>query len=112
MVTILHLGIVVASLIILYFAYFLKSELAKLIVFILLGAILVSDFLGILAGIDLLDFLRDAFNLLKTFVIFIELALIVFLVFFKMKTKSSSVLKITAVVLLVLLLLVEFNIFS
>ena len=106
---ILHLGIVVASLIILYFAYFMKSELAKLIVFVILGAFLVGDLLGILAGIDFLDFLRNAFNLLRTWVVFVEIALIAFLVNFKIKNKSS-ILKITAIVLLVLLILVEFDI--
>jgi len=108
---ILHLGIVFASLIILYFAYFMKVELAKLIVFVILGAILIGEFLGILAGIQLIDFLRDAINLLRTLVVFLEIAFIVFLMFYKFKTKNNSILKITTIVLVVLLLIVELNIF-
>jgi hypothetical protein len=108
---ILQLGIVISSLIILYYAYFKKSVLAKLIVFVLLGAILVSNFLGLLGQVDFLDFLDNAFNVLKSFIIFIEIGLNIFLVFFKMKEKHTSVLKITTIVLIVLLLLVEFNIF-
>jgi hypothetical protein len=109
--SIFHLGIVVASLIILYFAYFTKNELAKLIVFVLLGAILIGELLGILAGIQFLDFLGDIFNLLKTLVFFVEIAIIIFLMFFKYKIKNNSILKITIIVLLVLLVIVEANIF-
>lgn len=108
---IVRLGIVVSSLIILFFAYFKKSELAKLIVFVLLGTILVSRFWGILGQIDFLNFLDNAFHALDSVIIFIEIGLIVFLVFFKMKEKHTSALKIAAIVLVVLLLLVALNIF-
>lgn len=109
--TIMHLGIVIASLIILYYAYFMKSELAKLIVFVILGAILIGDLLGILAGISFLEFLRNAFTTIRSLIIYIEIILIVFLTFFKLKGKHSLVLRISTIVLLVLLLLVEFNLF-
>jgi len=105
--TVLQIFIVIASLIILYFAYFMKNELAKLIVFVILGAILIGNFLGILAGIQFLDFLGNIFNILGSVIVFIEVAIIIFLMFFKFKGKATLVLKVATVVLVVLLVTVE-----
>lgn len=108
---ILHLGIVIASSIILYFAYFTKNKLATLISFVILAAILLAEFLGILAGIQFIDFLRDAFNSIKGLIIYVQIGLIIFLSFFKFKETKSSILGITIIVLVVLLLIVELQIF-
>lgn len=109
--TVLSLGIIITSFIILYFAYFTKSELAKLIVYILLAGILTRSLFSILSGIDFLDFLRNAFNVLRSLVIFIEIVLIAFLMFFKFSKKNNIVFKVATILLLVFLLLVELDVF-
>lgn len=106
--TVLGLIILVTSIIILYFSFFKSSELGKMILFILFGAILLGDFISLLASIALFDFLQDIINQIGGFVVIAEIILIVIVTFFNRKTKPVKPLYITILVLLIAKLIAYF----
>ena len=103
-----NLLILVTSIIILVFAYFKKSELGKLIIFILFAAMLLGEFLGVLADIAFLDFLVDFFNQIKSFIVIVEIILIVIVTFFRGKQKPTRILFAAVIILLVVKLVAYF----
>lgn len=108
--------IALSIIVILLFAYMKKDKLARFVAFTILAAIALGMALNGLANlisdIDFLSFIVSFFRFLADIVIFIELAIILFLVFLsKFKTKIMF-LKIAIIVYVILKLLIEFNIFN
>ena len=109
--------IIAASiLLIIFFAYMKKDTLPKLVSYVILASIAItmglSGFAGLISGVDFLSFLVNIFRTLASLVVYFEIGLIVFLLFFsKFKTKIS-LLRIAIIIYVVLRLLLAFGVFN
>lgn len=104
-----------AILIILFFAYTTKNKLASYVSYTILAAVAISMSLnglaGLIADIDFLSFLESFLRLLSDIVVFIELVVILLLLFISKFKSKVMLLKVTIIVYVVLKLIIEFNIF-
>lgn len=99
---IINVLVVLASLVILYYAYFKKSELGKLSIYVIFGSILLQELLSVLTTIALFDFLRDIVGTVTTFVVYGEILLLVLLVVTRLRKASNKYFKISLIFLIVL----------
>ncbi|MFW6319766.1 MAG: hypothetical protein ACOC1L_06230 [Bacillota bacterium] len=117
MVNALLLIIMAASIfIILFFAYTTKNKLASYVAYIILAAVALgmafNGMIELINGVDFLSFLVSFLRLLNDIIVFVEIGLILFLLFMsKFKTKIM-VLKVVIIIYVVARLLLEFNVFN
>jgi len=116
MIESLVLIVIAASiLVILFFAYMTKIKLASYIAYTILAAVAVSmaltGLIGLINDIDFLSFLVSFLRLLNDIVTFVELGIIVFLLFLSKHKTKIMLLKVAVIVYVVLSLLVALNIF-
>ena len=93
--------VVIASTVVLYFAFFKKSELGKLSVYVIFASILLQQLIGIMFDWSLFNFIDDVLSFLLTFVIYAEVVLLIVLLLTRLKTCKKE-LKIALIVLIVL----------
>lgn len=93
--------VVIASTVVLYFAFFKKSELGKLSVYVIFASILLQQLIGIMFDWSLFNFIDDVLSFLQTFVVYAEVILLIVLLLTKLKTCKKE-LKIALIVLIVL----------
>lgn len=114
MESIIRIIIAVSIIIVLFFAYMKKDKLARNVSYIVLASIMITQaltgFATLIGGIDFLNFLEQIFRGVADVVVFVELGLIIFFTFFKFATKNR-ILKVSILVYVVLVLLVEFGVF-
>lgn len=99
---IVNVVIVLSSLYILYYAYFKKSELGKLSVYVIFASLLLQEFLGYASTVSLFDFSTTLIGQIQTFVIYGEIVLLILLAVTRLKKSSNRYLKISLIVLIVL----------
>lgn len=99
---IVNVLIVLSSLYILYYAYFKKSELGKLSVYVIFASLLLQEFLGYASTVSLFDFSTTLIGQIQTFVIYGEIVLLILLAVTRLKKSSNKYLKISLIVLIVL----------
>lgn len=102
MFDVMNVLIILASLTILYFAYFKKSEIGKLSVYVLFAAQLLQRFFTYLSRIAIFDFLRDILTTASQLVIYGEIVLLIVLLFLKLKTPTNKYYRMSLVALIVL----------
>lgn len=100
---------------ILFFAFTTKSKLARYVVYTILAAyalgMALSGMIGVIDGVDFLAFLVSFLEFLRSLIVFVELGIIIFLLFLsKFKTKVM-ILKVAIIVYVVFTLVLEFNLF-
>lgn len=113
--SLLQIVIAASIFVVLFFAFMTKSKLARYVAFTILAAVAASMALNGLAGlisdVDFLSFLESFIRLLSDIIVYIELGIIVFLLFMsKFKTKIM-VLKVAIIVYGVLTLLLALGVF-
>jgi hypothetical protein len=108
---IISILIVVASLILLYFAFFKNSNLGKLSVFVVFGSILLQELLSILGKIDIFDFISSILSTISTFVVYGEVILLVLLLITKLKESSNKYMRISLIILIILKVIAILGIF-
>ena len=106
--------IAVSILFIVFFAYIKKDKLPTLVTYVILSSIALTMALGglagLISGVDFLSFLESIFRTLRDLIVFIEIGLIIFLLFFtKHKTKIMA-LKVVIIVYILFKLLLAFGI--
>lgn len=99
---VVNLLVVIATLVILFYAYFKKSELGKYSVYVIFGSILLQELLSVLTTVALFDFLRDILGTVTTFVVYGEIILLVLLVIARLRKSSNKYFKISLIFLIVL----------
>jgi len=113
--SIIQIVIAVLALIVLFYAYFKNSPLAKISAFVILAAILLAQlfagFAGLISGVDFLNFLESIFRGIAGLVIYAELVVLIILVFFSKYKTKDALLKWSIIVYTILVLLVELNVF-
>lgn len=112
MIEILNLTIAIIALLFLFNAYMNKNELAKLVSYIILGAILIQNILSSFAQVALFDSVSNLTNGIGSLIPFIQIGLIIFLTFFFMTSKADKLMKRLVIIFSVLVLLVEFGVFK
>lgn len=108
---VINLLVVLASLVILFYAYFKKSELGKYSVYVIFGSMLLQELLQVLITLSLFDFLRDIFSTVTTFVVYGEIILLVILVIARLRKSSNKYFKIALIFLIVLKILQVLGLF-
>jgi len=112
---IVQIVIALLALVVLFFAYFKNNTLGKLAAFVILTAILVvqvlNGFAGLIADVEFLNFLESIFKGVAGLVIYAELIVLILLVFFSKHKTKEALLKWSLVAYVVLVLLMEFNVF-
>lgn len=108
---VLDLLIVVASLVVLYFAYVKKSELGKLSVYVIFASLLLQEFFQAVGSIQIFDFMRDVVSSLSMFVVYGEVVLLAVLLVSRWKKASNKYLKYSLIFLLVVKLVAVLGIF-
>jgi hypothetical protein len=108
--------IIAASiLVIIFFAYMKKDTLPKLVTYIILTSIALAmalnGFAGLISDIEFLNFLENLFRSISGLIIYVELGLIIFLLFFSKHKTKITVLKVVIIIYVVLKLLLAFGIF-
>lgn len=111
----LILIIIAASILtILFFAFMTKNKLASNVSYVILAAIAVSmalrGLVGLIIDVDFLSFLVSILRFLNDLVIFFEIGLIVYFLFFTGHKNKVMLVKVAIIVYAVLSLLIEFNI--
>jgi len=110
--------IIVAALvfIVLFFAYFKNNTLAKLSAFVILAAIILTQLFnglaGVISGVDFLNFLESIFRGIAGLIIYAELAVLVILAFFSKHKSKVALLSGSIIAYIILMLLIEFNVFG
>lgn len=99
---VINLLVVLASLVILYYAYFKKSELGKLSIYVIFGSILLRDLLSVLTTLDFFGFLKEVLGTVTTFVLYGEILLLVLLVITRLRKTSNKYFKISLIFLIIL----------
>lgn len=116
LVSIVQIIIAALGLLILFYAYFRNNTLGKLAVFIILTAIFLIQFLngfaGLIADVDFLNFLESIFRGIADLVVYVELAALVFVMFFTKHKSKEVILKYALIGYIVLVLLIEFGVFK
>lgn len=101
---------------ILYFAYMTNSKLASYVAYTILAAIALtmalSGLIGLIIDVEFLAFLVRFFRFLSDIILFIELAVILFLLLMSKHKTKVLLLKVAIIAYVVLTLLVEFNVFN
>ncbi|MFH5882602.1 hypothetical protein [Liberiplasma polymorphum] len=116
MINALILIILAASImVVLFFAYTTKNKLASYVAYTMLAAIAISmainGLIGLIIDIDFLSFLVSLFRLLNDIILFIELGVILYLLFISKHKTKIMLLKVAIIVYVVLKLVIEFNLF-
>lgn len=111
MVFVINLLIVIASLVVLYFAYFKKNELGKLSVYVIFASILLQELLSTLQSIQLFDFMKQILGSITPFVVYGEIILLVILFLSRMKKSTNKYLKTSLVFLIVVKIVAVLGIF-
>lgn len=93
--------VVIASIVVLFFAFFKKSELGKLSIYVVFASMLLQELIGIMLDWSLFNFTTDILNSILPFVIYGEIILLIVLLVSKLKTTKKE-LKIAIIVLVVL----------
>ena len=110
----LRLIIALSILAILFFAYTTRNKLARVVVYTILAAIALSMALnglaGIIGNVDFLSFLVDIIRFLNDLVVFVEIGVILFLVFLSKLSTKNTLLKATILVYVIVTLIMEFNV--
>ncbi len=107
---IVNLVIVLCSLYVLYYAYFKKSELGKLSVYVIFASLLLQEFFGYAATLSLFDFMKSIMGQLSTFVVYGEIILLVLLVVARLRKSSNKYIKISLITLIILKVLLVFGV--
>lgn len=97
---IIDLLIIIASLIILFFAYFKRSELGKLSVYVIFGSMLLQNLFSALMTIAIFDFMKDVLSQISTFVVYGEIILLIILFFGRLRSRSNKYFKISLIFLI------------
>jgi hypothetical protein len=112
--SLIQLFIAVAIIIVLIFAFMSKNKLAAVVSYTILASYALSMAFGgmaeLIADINFLSFLESFLKLLNDIVVFVELGIIVFILFFSKYKNKSMLLKIVIIVYVVLTLLLALNI--
>lgn len=112
---IIRLFIALSGLLIAFYAYRNNAKgplyISLTIVTSILLQLALNSFAGVIANINFLDFLRQIALGISGLVVYVELAIIVFIAFFSGYKFKKDLLKIAAGVYVVLTLLIEFNVF-
>ena len=112
---IINLFIALSALLIVFYAYRNNAKgplyISLAIVTSMLLRLALSSFATVIADISFLDFLRQIALGFSGLVVYVELAIIVFIAFLSGYKFKKDLLKIAAAVYVVLTLLVEFNVF-
>ncbi len=100
---------------ILFFAYMTKNKLASYVAYTILASYALSmafgGMIGMINTIDFLSFLESFIRFLNDLVVFVEIGVILFLLFLsKFKTKIM-ILKVAIIAYVVIVLFLEFNVF-
>jgi hypothetical protein len=100
---------------ILFFAYMTKNKLASYVAYTILASYALSmafgGMIGMIHTIDFLSFLESFIRFLNDLVVFVEIGVILFLLFLsKFKTKIM-ILKVAIIAYVVIVLFLEFNVF-
>jgi len=99
---------------ILFFAYFTKNKLATHVVYVILAAYAItmafSGMASLIRDVDFLSFLVSFLNFLNDLIVFIEIGVIIFLLFFSTFKSKIMALKVIIIVYAVLSLLLALNI--
>ncbi len=107
--------VAVSILFILFFAFMTKNKLASYVSYTILASIAITMALngmaGIIADVDFLSFLVRFFQFLSDIIVYIELGLIVFLLFFSKHKSKNMLLKVAIIVYVIFTLLLTFNLF-
>jgi len=110
-----RITIALSILVILFFAYNKKDTLPKLVSFIILASIALSmaltGFAGLISDVNFLDFLETIFRALAGLVVYVEIGLIIFLLFFSKYKTKVMLLKLAIIIYSVLTILLAFNVF-
>ena len=116
LLSIVHIVIAVLGLIVLFFAYFQNNTLGKLAAFVILAAIfltqLLNGFAGLVSDVNFLNFLEAIFRGISGLVVYVELALLIILIFFTKHKSKAEILKWSLVGYIILVLLLEFGVFK
>jgi Na+/proline symporter len=104
------------ALIVLFYAYFKNNTLGKLSAFVILAAILFAQlfngFAGLVSGVDFLNFAENIFRGIAGLIIYAELVVLVILVFFSKHKTKEALLNWSIIGYVILVLLIQFNVFS
>lgn len=105
---IVNVLIVFTSLIVVFYAYFRKNELAKLSTFVIFASILLQQFIGILVDWSLFDFIANLISRFHVFVVYGEVILLVILLVRHFK-RANQTLKVSLLLLIVLKVIAIFG---
>ncbi|MFP4478030.1 MAG: hypothetical protein ACOC2U_01885 [bacterium] len=113
--SLVRLFIGVAIIIILIFAFMSKNKLASVVSYTILASYALTMALGGMAGliadVSFLNFLESFIRFLSDIVVFVELGIIIFLLFFSKYKSKDMVLKVVIIVYVLLTFLMAINIF-
>jgi len=116
LVLLVRIIIALTILFIVFFAYMKKDMLPKLVTYTILTSIALSmalsGFAGLISDVDFLSFLVRIFRTLADLVVYVEVALIVFLLFFSKFKSKTMLLKVVIMVYVVLTLLLAFGVLN
>jgi len=116
LVFIVQIIIAALALVVLFFAYFKNNTLAKLVAFVILTAILIVQvlygFAGLITDVEFLNFLESILKGVAGLVVYAELAVLILLVFFSKHKTKEALLKWSIVAYVILVLIIEFNVFN
>ncbi|GEM_PF-750721 len=116
LLSIAQIVVAVLALIILFFAYFKNNTLGKLAAFVILAAILLAQlfngFAGLISSVDFLNFLESIFRGIAGLIVYAELIVLVILAFFSKHKTKVSLLNWSIIAYIILVLLIEFHVFS
>ena len=106
----------VSILFIVFFAFTTKDALSKLVTFVILASIgltmVLSGLAGLISGVDFLNFLESIFRTLADLVVFVEIVLIIFLLFFSKNKTKIMLLKIVIILYVVLTAVMAFGLLN
>lgn len=108
---VIDLLIIIASLVVLYFAYFKKFELAKLSVYVIFASMLLQELISSLIQIQVFDFMKSILSSINPFVIYGEIILLVILLLTRIKKSTNKYLKISIGFLIIIKILAVLGIF-
>lgn len=108
---VINLLVVLATLFILFYAYFKKSTLGRYSVYVIFASILLQELFGILNTFDIFDFLNSIYSTITTFVIYGEIILLVILAIRGFTKGANKYFKISIVFLIVLKVLQVLGLF-
>jgi hypothetical protein len=108
--------VAVSIFIIVFFAYLEKDRLPKLVSYTILASIAITMALnglaGLISGVDFLNFLESIFRTMADFVVFLEIGLIIFLMFFSKHKTKITLLKVFIIIYIIFTLILRFGLFN